>query len=95
MQEIASKSRHLADGKDRALIDWIRENMCPDLAEYGKTVKGPAHRWNHRRVLIFTESREGTKRHLVEILGQAIARTKPSNGLEPLTPSFPWRCSTN
>jgi hypothetical protein len=21
--------------------------------------------------------------------------TKPSNGLEPLTPSLPWKCSTN
>jgi hypothetical protein len=21
--------------------------------------------------------------------------TKPSNGLEPLTPSLPWRCSTD
>ncbi len=76
MQEMAAKSRHRADGKDRALIDWIREHMCPDLSEYGKAVKGPAPKWNDRRVLIFTESREGTKRHLVEILGQAIAHTE-------------------
>ncbi|MBF6621548.1 MAG: DEAD/DEAH box helicase [Patulibacter sp.] len=75
MQEIATKARHQPDGKDRALIDWIREHMCSDLPEYGKAAKGPAPQWNDRRVLIFTESREGTKRHLVEILGRAIAHT--------------------
>lgn len=76
MQEIAAGTRHQPDGKDRALIAWIREHMCPDLPEYGKATKGPAPKWNNRRVLIFTESREGTKRHLVEILGQAIAHTE-------------------
>jgi len=79
MQEIATTWRHQPDGKDRALIDWIREHMCADLPEYGKAVKGPAAEWNHRRVLIFTESREGTKRHLVEILGQAIAHTEDAD----------------
>ena len=76
MQEIAAKARNRPDGKDRALIAWIRANMCPDMPEYGKAAKGPAAKWNDRRVLIFTESREGTKRHLVEILGQAIANTE-------------------
>lgn len=76
MQEIAAKARNHPDGKDRALIDWIRERMCPDLPAYGKKLKGGAPQWNDRRVLIFTESREGTKRHLVEILGQAIAHTE-------------------
>jgi len=79
MQEIATKTRHQPDGKDRALVAWIREHMCPGLPEYGKAVKGPAPRWNDRRVLIFTESREGTKRHLVEILGQAIAHTEDAD----------------
>lgn len=76
MQEVATRTRHQPDGKDRALIAWIRDHLCPDLPEYGKTVKGPPPTWNERRVLIFTESREGTKRHLVEILGQAIAPTE-------------------
>ena len=31
--------------------------------------------WNERRVLIFTENREGTKRYLQSILEQAIAGT--------------------
>lgn len=79
MQEVAAAWRHRPDGKDRALIDWIREHMCPGLPVYGKAVKGPAPEWNDRRVLIFTESREGTKRHLVEILGQAIAHSEDSD----------------
>ena len=31
MQEIAEAARHLPDAKVRRLIDWIRENLCPDL----------------------------------------------------------------
>jgi superfamily II DNA or RNA helicase len=79
MQEIAAQARSRPDGKDRALIDWIREHMCPDLPEFDKAAKGPAPKWNNRRVLIFTESREGTKRHLAEILGQAIAHTEDAD----------------
>lgn len=79
MQDIAAEARNRPDGKDDALIDWIREHLCPDLPEFGKPAKGPAPKWNNRRVLIFTESREGTKRHLVEILGQAIASTEDAD----------------
>jgi superfamily II DNA or RNA helicase len=64
MQEVAEKTRHLPDGKTRRLIAWIRENLCPD-----------APRWNHRRVILFTENREGTKRYLRTILEQAIEGT--------------------
>ena len=62
-----TQHRNQPDGKDLALIDWIREHMCPDLPAFGKRATG-SPKWNDRRVLIFTESREGTKRHLVEIL---------------------------
>lgn len=79
MHEVAAKARHMPEGKDQALINWIRQHMCPELPEYGKRAKGPAAKWNDRRVLIFTESREGTKRHLVEILGQAIAHTEDAD----------------
>ncbi|MFL5872325.1 MAG: DISARM system SNF2-like helicase DrmD [Solirubrobacterales bacterium] len=79
MKDITARARTGLDGKDRTLIDWIREHMCPDLPEYGKTAKGPAPGWNDRRVLVFTESREGTKRHLAEILGQAIAHTEDAD----------------
>jgi superfamily II DNA or RNA helicase len=71
MEQIAAKYRNQPDGKDLALIDWIRENMCPGLPQFGERAGGTPE-WNDRRVLIFTESREGTKRHLAEILGQAI-----------------------
>lgn len=72
MQQIAEATRHLPDAKTRRLIDWIRENLCPDLPPFGEPPERPAPKWNNRRVLIFTENREGTKRHLEAILGQAI-----------------------
>src|SRR5215831_15886771 len=61
MHSIAEKSRHLPDVKVQRLIDWIRENMCLELPPFGKEVKGAVPKWNNRRVLIFTENREGTK----------------------------------
>ncbi|MBN1458880.1 MAG: DEAD/DEAH box helicase, partial [Armatimonadetes bacterium] len=64
MQEIAENTRHLPDAKARRLIDWIRENLCPGLPPFGRAPKGPAPAWKDRRVLIFTENREGTKRYL-------------------------------
>ena len=73
MQEIASESKHLPDAKTRWLIDWTRRNQCPDLPEFGKPIHGPPPVWTDRRVLIFTENREGTKRYLKSILEQAIA----------------------
>ena len=72
MQEIAEDTRHLPDAKTRRLIDWIRGNQCPDLPAFGQPVTGPPPRWTDRRVLIFTENREGTKRYLKSILEQAI-----------------------
>ncbi len=75
MQTIAEKARYLPDAKIRRLIDWIRENLCPDLPLIDKQAKGPTPSWNNRRVLIFTENREGTKRYLKTILGQSIEGT--------------------
>jgi superfamily II DNA or RNA helicase len=75
MQEIAEKTRHAPDAKVRRLIDWMRGNLCPDLPVFGKSSRGAAPRWNNRRILIFTENREGTKRYLKEILEQAIEGT--------------------
>jgi len=75
MQDIANRYRHLPDAKLRHLIDWIRDNLCPDMPPYGMPVSGPAPKWNNRRVLIFTENREGTKRYLQQILEQAIEGT--------------------
>lgn len=75
MQVIAEKARYLPDAKVRRLIEWIQKNMCPDLPPTGKQAKGPHAAWNNRRVLIFTENREGTKRYLKSILEQAIEGT--------------------
>jgi superfamily II DNA or RNA helicase/DNA-binding transcriptional regulator YiaG len=75
MQAIAEKNRHLPDAKTRSLIDWIRKNLCPDLPSFDNQPQGAPPRWNPRRVLIFTENREGTKRYLKTILEQAIEST--------------------
>jgi superfamily II DNA or RNA helicase len=75
MQEIAENHRYQVDAKTLRLIDWVREHMCPDLPPFGIKPKGKAPRWNNRRVLIFTENREGTKRYLKNILEQAIEGT--------------------
>ena len=75
MQAIAERARHLPDAKTRRLLDWIRERMCPGLPPFGSRPGGPPPRWNARRVLIFTENREGTKRHLRAILEQAVEGT--------------------
>ena len=75
MQEIAERTRHLPDAKTRCLIDWIREHQCPALPAFGDKPAGPAPQWNHRRVLIFTENRQGTKRYLKTVLDQAIEYT--------------------
>jgi superfamily II DNA or RNA helicase len=76
MQEIAESARHLPDAKACRLIDWIRESLCVDLPPFGKQPKGAPPKWGNRRVLIFTESREGTKRYLKSIIEQAIEGTE-------------------
>ena len=75
MEKIAEETRHRPDAKVRRLIDWMRENLCPGLPPFGEPPRGEPAPWNNRRVLIFTENREGTKRYLRNILEQAIAGT--------------------
>ena len=75
MQLIAEENKHLPDAKTRYLIDWIRTHMCPGLPPFGESPSGPAPPWNNRRVLIFTENRQGTKRYLKTILEQAVEHT--------------------
>src|SRR6202035_1466111 len=64
MQAIAERTRHLPDAKMRRLLDWIRDNLCSDLPAFGERAKAVPPKWKNRRVLIFTENREGTKRYL-------------------------------
>ena len=75
MQAVAEEARYQPEAKVKKLLDWIRANLCPDLPPFGERVKGAAPRWNNRRVLVFTENREGTKRYLRSILQDAIADT--------------------
>ena len=75
MEKIAEDSRHLPDAKTLRLIDWIRRHQCPGLPAFGQRVTRPRPQWTERRVLIFTENREGTKRYLKSILEQAIEGT--------------------
>ena len=79
MQAIAEDARHVTDAKTCALIGWIRANQCPALPPFGKRPTGPAPAWNDRRVLIFTENREGTKRYLKAMLEQAIEYTEEAD----------------
>jgi ERCC4-related helicase len=65
MADIAGRHRFEPDVKVRRLIEWVKQNLCPDLGK-------PDARWSNRRVLIFTEYAD-TKRYLVEQLSQAIA----------------------
>jgi SNF2 family DNA or RNA helicase len=75
MELIAEESRGVPDAKTLRLLDWIREHLCPELPPSGLRPAGDPPRWLERRVLIFTESREGTKRYLRTILEQAIEGT--------------------
>ena len=75
LQAVAEAARIAPDAKTHRLIDWIRENMCPDLPPWGMPVAGAPPRWNDRRVLIFTENRQGTKRFLRRALEAAIEGT--------------------
>jgi superfamily II DNA or RNA helicase len=76
MQAIAEEHRHVPDAKTRYLLDWIRKNLCPEIPPFGQRAKGKAGKWLDRRVLIFTENREGTKRYLKQILEHAIEGTE-------------------
>ena len=89
MEQIAEGARYQPDAKTLRLIDWIRENQCPDLPPLGEasstdapglvldepSAADAAPKWNNRRVLIFTENRQGTKPYLREVLEEAVRKT--------------------
>ena len=75
MQEVADNARYVPEAKLRSLIDWIRDNLCPELPTFGQHHEGLQPKWLNHRVLIFTENREGTKRYLKAMLEQAIEST--------------------
>jgi len=73
MAEIAETARALPDARIEKLIQWIRENMCPDLPVRDETPEKPP-KWNNTRVIIFTEY-DDTKRYLQQQLSGAICGT--------------------
>ncbi len=74
MRQVAESARGVPDAKLRWLLNWMREELCSGIAarDRGQRAKSP---WTERRVLIFTENRQSTKRYLREVLGQAIEGT--------------------
>ncbi|MFI5460731.1 MAG: DISARM system SNF2-like helicase DrmD [Isosphaerales bacterium] len=73
MTEVAESARGLPDARVRHLVDWIRQNMCPDLPPLGTMqTRGTPARWNDTRAIIFTEY-DDTKRYLQQQLTPAIA----------------------
>lgn len=65
MADVANSSRYQPDPRIQQLIQWIRQNLCPDLGQ-------PNAAWLERRVIIFTEYTD-TKRYLQQQLQSAIA----------------------
>ena len=80
MTAIAEEHRHLPDAKTARLLDWVRENQCPGLPPLGQRPKGPPPEWTDRRVLLFTENRQGTKRYLQTLLERAVETTDRAAG---------------
>ncbi|HEX7380027.1 MAG TPA: DISARM system SNF2-like helicase DrmD [Pirellulales bacterium] len=70
MTELADTARGQPDARVQALVEWIRENMCPDLPARGERSASPAQ-WNSTRVILFTEY-DDTKRYLWQQLAAAI-----------------------
>ena len=65
MADVANSSRYQPDPRIQKLVEWIRQNLCPDLGQ-------PNAAWLERRVIIFTEYTD-TKRYLQQQLQSAIA----------------------
>lgn len=72
LRAVAERARRAPDAKVRALLAWMRENLCPAIGREPSNVV--SHEWSTRRVILFTEWAD-TKRYLVEILREAITHT--------------------
>lgn len=77
MREIAHASRFQPDARVRWIINWIRENLCPEVPRVGEEPKaGQKPYWAPRRLLIFTEYAD-TKRYLQSQLAAHISQVDP------------------
>jgi hypothetical protein len=72
MRAIAEKARREPDAKGMALLDWIRDRMCPAVGRPDD--KRLSRSWTDTRVILFTEYAD-TKRYLVDLITQAISHT--------------------
>jgi hypothetical protein len=73
MRAQADRARRQPDGKARALLAWMRANLCPGIGHTGDLPRD-RRAWSARRVIVFTEYGD-TKRYLQEILAEAVAGT--------------------
>jgi hypothetical protein len=74
MLALARQHRNAADAKARALVGWIRDQLCPAVSLDG--ARGTAStRWTDRRVIIFTEYGH-TKIYLRKLLTAASEGTE-------------------
>ncbi|HXJ22696.1 MAG TPA: DISARM system SNF2-like helicase DrmD [Polyangia bacterium] len=72
MRATAEKARRAPDAKLRALIAWLRANLCPAIGH--DAVAGASRLWKDRRVILFTEWAD-TKRYILDLLREAVAHT--------------------
>jgi len=77
MSQLAEAARGQPDAKIKALLFWIRENMCSDLPEVPSDDTSEA-KWNDNRIIIFTEW-EDTKRYIFQQLSGLVTETHLGN----------------
>ena len=55
MTALADRAKDLPDPRILLLADWIRENLCPDLAPLSAEKRTAPKQWTDKRLIIFTE----------------------------------------
>jgi Helicase conserved C-terminal domain len=72
MLALSEGARYEPDAKVLTLLDWVRDNLCPDVG-LGRSRRPTSGRaaWAPKRVILFTEYAD-TKRYLTQILQSAV-----------------------
>jgi hypothetical protein len=73
MLDLARRHRHAPDAKVRAILEWLRAELCPGVGSSTGAKPGNAP-WAKRRVILFTEYGD-TLRYLQKTLGAAVEQT--------------------
>jgi hypothetical protein len=55
MTALAERVKDLPDPRILLLADWIRDNLCPDLAPLSAEKRAAPKQWTDKRLIIFTE----------------------------------------